>query len=342
MHGRGHRRPELGERLVDDVEADARAAEHVGERVELVGRPRPAQHPGQLGDRRGGAHGRVDRGRGGLGGGQVDVGGVDERPRVAQRRAGQVGDVGQQRQLDPHRLQDVGGRVGRRTARASAAARPRCRRPARRCAPSTATGRRRSRRAAGRRSGRAAGGPSGASPRRRPGPARRRRPRAPAPAGSAPAPSTAREPLSCRSRANMPMPVASSRRATTSRAARFSATNSTLLPAATACAEQVGDRLRLAGAGRPLEHERAAGVGLGDRPQLRGVGRGGQLRGELVEVDEARRCRAAGSVNASVGSCTRWLTSGFSAKSAQCSSRSFHSRNLANCRIARSAVASTR
>ena len=59
------------------------------------------------------------------------------------------------------------------------------------------------------------------------------------------------------------------------------------MPAATAWAEQVGDGLRLAGAGRALQHERAAGLGLGDRPQLRGVGGDGQLRGELVEVDEA-------------------------------------------------------
>ena len=83
----------------------------------------------------------------------------------------------------------------------------------------------------------------------------------------------------------MPMPTASSRRATTSSAARFSATNSTRLPVGDRAGEQVGDRLRLAGAGRALEHEGAAGVGLGDRPQLRGVGRGGQLGGELVEVD---------------------------------------------------------
>jgi hypothetical protein len=55
--------------------------------------------------------------------------------------------------------------------------------------------------------------------------------------------------------------------------------------------EQVGDGLRLAGAGRALEHEGAPGGGLGDRAQLGGVGRDGAPRGQLVEVGGARGVR---------------------------------------------------
>ena len=40
----------------------------------------------------------------------------------------------------------------------------------------------------------------------------------------------------------------------------------------------------------------------------------GQLRGQLVEVDEAGRCRAPGRRTPRSGSCTRCRTSGFSAK----------------------------
>ena len=106
--GARRRRPELGERLVDDVETDRRAAEDVRQRVQLVGGLRAAQHPGQLGDQRHLAHRGVDGGGRGLGRRQVDRGGVDERPRVAQRRAGQVGDVGQQRERDADRAQHLG------------------------------------------------------------------------------------------------------------------------------------------------------------------------------------------------------------------------------------------
>jgi len=64
-------------------------------------------------------------------------------------------------------------------------------------------------------------------------------------------------------------------------------------------------------------------------------------QGTLLDIDHGTYPYVTSS-NASVGSCTRWETSGLSAKSDQCSSRSFHSRNFANCRIARSAVSSTR
>ena len=185
------------------------------------------------------------------------------------------------------------------------------------------------------------GGPSAASPRRRPGPARRRRPRAPAPAGSAPAPSRRASPCRagrgrtcpCRRRPaagrRRPGPPASRRRTAPS------------CPPATAWVSRLVMVCDLPVPGGPSSTKvRPASASAIARSCEASAGAGS------CAASSSRSTKSpvsrAGSVNASVGSCTRWGTSGFSAKSAQCSSRSFHSRNLANCRIARSAVASTR
>ena len=139
----------------------------------------------------------------------------------------------------------------------------------------------------------------------------------------------------------MPMPTESSRRATTSSAARFSATNSTFLPAATAWLSRLVIVCDLPVPGGPSSTKvRPASASAIARSCEASAGAGSCAASSSRSAKPA--VSRAGSRNASVGSCTRWETSGFSAKSAQCSSRSFHSRNFANCRIARSAVASTR
>ena len=97
-----------------------------------------------------------------------------------------------------------------------------------------------------------------------------------------------REALSCRSKQNGPRPTASSRRVTTSRAARS--------PRRTAPGglrrrprQQVGDGLGLAGAGWTFQHERPTGYRVGDRRELGTVRRHRAHRGQGVQVLRAGR-----------------------------------------------------
>ena len=63
------------------------------------------------------------------------------------------------------------------------------------------------------------------------------------------------------------------------------------LPGGQGVRDEVGDRLRFAGAGRPLEHERLAARGAYDRRHLRAVGGDRQAQGGLVERRLCRACR---------------------------------------------------
>ena len=80
--------------------------------------------------------------------------------------------------------------------------------------------------------------------------------------------------------------------------------------------QQVGDRLRLPGSGRALEHEGAAGGRLADRGDLGRVGRYRAGRGEFVQIDTVRAA-VTGSTNGSNGELTRCCTSGFAIRSGQ-------------------------
>ena len=274
---------------------------------------------------------------------QVDLGGVDERPRVAGRGAGQVGDVGQQRERPAHRGHARRRRRARRTARGTGSgvdlraggqhggARRVERQPGGvlRVQPVGVAGEH----AAGRAQVLGVGGQPCVVDRDR---VLQRRPdlrphhRRPA----ALVVQVERE----RAHADRVQPP----RDDVQRGALLGDEQHPLALGDRA-GEQVGDGLRLAGAGRALQHEGAPGAGLGDRPQLR------RRRPAAGTARPARRGRRRSAVSRDrVGERLgrrvrrRWATSGLSASSAQCSSRSFQSRNLANCRTARSAVASTR
>ena len=144
------------------------------------------------------------------------------------------------------------------------------------------------------------GDPSGRRDRwPRPRPARRGRPPA-GRAGRAPSTSsraTRRRPCApaCRSSTRSPRPTRSSRPTTASMAARFSATKSTRLPSAAERRDQVGDGLRLAGAGRPVHDEVRAGAHRLDGLLLAAVGvEHEHVALGVVEVDPAAgRARSA-------------------------------------------------
>ena len=98
---------------------------------------------------------------------------------------------------------------------------------------------------------------------------------------------------------------------TTSSAAIFSATNSTVLPAWTAVGDQIGDGLRLAGPGRALDDQVLAGADRLERLRLRGIrvehvehraGREalieGLVPGRIVGDRRGRRAKAVGQQRA--------------------------------------------
>ncbi len=147
--------------------------------------------------------------------------------------------------------------------------------------------------------------------------------------------------LSCRSRQNGPEPDRGEPGAHDVEGRPLLGDEQHPLAAGDRASQQVRDRLRLAGSRRPFEHERLAGDGGCDRLQLRAVRRDGAGRVEVVEVAELGVLRP-GRGSRSPGSRSCDGRAGRRSSCSQLSSRSFHRRNLANCRIARSAVSSTR
>jgi hypothetical protein len=287
QHGRRRHVPALGGHLVEDVERRRRAAEQVGQRVEVRGRADLAQHPGQVRLAGQVADGLVDGGCGLLGGEQVDLRGVHERPCVPRRGAHQVGDVGQQRQRSADRGERLGRgggheRGGDRQARDAVP-------PGQRRRPCRVV--------------------------RQPGGVLRVQPLGVAgqgAAGRAEVVGVGGQALgvdgdrvlqcglhlgahSCGLGALVVQVEHEGAHADGLEPPRDDVQGRALLgdeqhllSVGDRAGEQVGDRLRLAGAGRALEDEGAAGGGLGDRAQLRGVGGHRARGGQLVEVGGVR------------------------------------------------------
>ena len=102
------------------------------------------------------------------------------------------------------------------------------------------------------------------------------------------------------------MPTASSRRATTSSAARFSATNSTRLPSATARVSRLVMVCDLPVPGGPSSTNVRPATASAIARSCEASAGSGQLRGELVEVDAVAGVAAPGRRTPRSASCTRW------------------------------------
>ena len=306
--------PPCGPGLVEHVELDRGPSISAGQRVELAGRAHRGAAPAPAG--RMPAARRTRRRRRP----QAAAAAAGRRPRSRRTPTGGrgAGAPGRRRRAAaPARAappRTDSGASDHRTARGHGSGRtasPTLSAPV--CAPSRATARRRSARAAGWRSG----------------PAARRAERRSSPSAASPCSSTGDGVLQRRPDLRPdhgrlaalvvqvegrtgPCPTASSRRATTSSAARFSATNSTRLPSATARASRLVMVCDFPVPGGPSStNVRPATASATARSceASAGIGQAAASSSRSTE----RSASATGSSNGSVGECTRWATSGFSA-----------------------------
>lgn len=144
----------------------------------------------------------------------------------------------------------------------------------------------------------------------------------------------------CRSSVKSPSPMAWTRRATTSSAARFSATNSTRRPSAIARPRRLAMVCDFPVPGGPSSTKvrplMASATADTWEPSA-GMGHVAASASRSSPTSDV-----TGSRNSSVGVWARWWASGAASSVSQFSARSFHSRNFANCSSPRPAVASTR
>ena len=265
---------------------------------------------------------------------------VDERPRLpGPGRAASTSSGSARTARAAARCRWRRSRTGSTPAPGSARRRRRAR--AQRSARRRGTGQRRCARTSRTRSGSDGGGRRAVPPPgRRARPGRPRRPRSSA-AAICCRTAAGLLPLSCRSSESGPMPDRGEPLLDDVERGPLLRDEQHPPALATACASRLVIVCDLPVPGWALQHERPPGDRVGTAAQLGGVRRDGTAA-RRARPGRGSPAAATGSANASVGVCRGARPAGSPRRSAQLSSRSFHSRNFANWRTARSAVGSTR